>query len=194
MSETFEERESALDSNWGTAEISAVFREIDDERTSKDLPNIKVLEMGIGCGRAMERLINEWHIPNIKGIDLSENAIKYCKKKGLNVELKDATSTKYPNNTFDYVYGIHLVDAVPLKIGVDIVKEALRISKKAMFVVCGEFNIKRLCAAIPNERHKIQKNIVSYTRDATPFVNHLLTFYKQEKLKNEVIKNDSIIG
>lgn len=201
MVESFEERESALNSNWGTAEITAVFKEIDDARTTKDLPKSKVLEIGVGCGRVMERMINEWRIPNIKGIDLSEKAIKYCKKKGLNVELKDATKTGYNDNSFDFVYGIHIIDAVPFDIAVKIVNEALRVSKKAMFVISGDFNYSKLFRAVPNENHKILKNIVRYTRQATPYANHLITFYKQnfykpEKIeekrtkKIEVVKND----
>jgi ubiquinone/menaquinone biosynthesis C-methylase UbiE len=185
LTETFEERESALSSGWGTAEIQSVFTEIDDARTIHDLKKIKVLEMGAGCGRAMERMINEWLIPNVRGIDMSEKSVKYCRGKGLKIELKDATKTGYTDKSFDYVYGIHLIDAVKMETAVKIVDEALRIAKKAMFVVAGDFNYMKLFKGVPNESHRITKNIVSYTKDATPYTNHLLIFYKQKVFKKE---------
>ena len=61
--------------------------------------NLKILDAGCGPG-AMLPLLQEFG--DVIGVDLSDNALKYAKKRG-NVQKGDITELKFKNNTFDLV-------------------------------------------------------------------------------------------
>ncbi|MCL2669151.1 MAG: methionine biosynthesis protein MetW [Syntrophaceae bacterium] len=67
-------------------------------------PDTRVLDLGCGTGDLIERLMvgkNVW----VQGIELDEQAIVECVRKGLPVFQSDIESglTEYPDRSFDYV-------------------------------------------------------------------------------------------
>lgn len=61
--------------------------------------NLKLLDIGCGTGATLN-LLNKYGKPY--GIDISENAIKYCKIRGFtNVKKSNVLDIKFGNNTFD---------------------------------------------------------------------------------------------
>ena len=63
----------------------------------------KILEIGCSGGPLL-KFLNKHGFNNTFGIDISKDAILYCKKKGLeNVFFMDGTKTKFKNNFFDLI-------------------------------------------------------------------------------------------
>lgn len=185
--EYYKMRDWDLQSDTGTKEIKALFKEIDDERTGMDLGKIKVLELGSGCGRTMLRLRDEFGIKNIIGIDNSQYAVNFCKKRGLNVSLGDAENLKeFKDNSFDFVYAQYILEFTD---GVKVLKEALHVAKKVIIVfslnAISQEKISDLLRKIPEENHRFVKDIVRYTRDGIDYRNWILVLYRKKKIGGE---------
>jgi len=101
-------------------------RDIGLRLLKKYLPkkNPKILDIGCGTGKnveALEELGETW------GIDVSENAILYCKKRGLkNVKLAKAEATGFKENSFDVIVLFDVLEHVD---DVKTIKEISRILK-----------------------------------------------------------------
>lgn len=68
------------------------------------------LDVGCGTGAFIEPLKD---LGEAAGIDISPEAIKFCKKRGLtNVNLGDATSLPYPDNRFDLVTALDVLEHI----------------------------------------------------------------------------------
>lgn len=67
-------------------------------------PGARILDLGCGNGDLMAFLVRSRHIRG-QGIELNENAVYECVKKGLNVCHGDIESglLEYPDQSFDYV-------------------------------------------------------------------------------------------
>lgn len=186
-------RDSDLSGGLGTKEVTAIFNEIDDARKKTDLDTVKVLEIGCGSGKIIERLKNEFGIKNIKGIDIDDEAVKYCKAKGLEVEKGDGTKLKFMDNEFDIVFANHLLDTYN---NPKIVKEALRVAKKAIFLVNeNSYNLEKFWDKAKYETHKVFRDVVVYQSNKITYRHHIIVFYRSSKrklkgIKTEVDKND----
>lgn len=85
----------------------------------------KILDVGCGTGKNMESFGN---LGEVWGIDKSKEAISFCRKRGLeNVRLSSADNTKFPDNFFDIITILdvleHTDDNKALKEGHRILKE-----------------------------------------------------------------------
>ncbi|MCD6572130.1 MAG: methyltransferase domain-containing protein [Thermoplasmata archaeon] len=184
----FKMRDRDLMSGNGTKEIKAIFEEIDDARTEKDLPKVKVLEVGAGCGMTMLRLKKEFGIVNIKGIDKDKKAVEYCQKRGLDVVEMFGSQTTFKDKEFDFVYGQHLLDG-NIERDSDLVNEALRIGKKVILVVGHGIYPKKqrmkLYKKLSPCRRWIKRNIVNYTIQGVDYRNDLILLKSKQEKKKE---------
>jgi SAM-dependent methyltransferase len=74
-----------------------------------------VLELGVGQGRLMSKMIQNFPDWVFKGVDISENNVQDAKKRGLDVYVDDANSLEKPG-VFDMVYGtaiLHHMESIP---------------------------------------------------------------------------------
>ncbi len=72
----------------------------------------EILDIGCSVGSLIEFLSGEGY-SNLYGIDVSENAVSACKKKGLkNVFVMDASRMKFPDKKFDVVIASDIVEHI----------------------------------------------------------------------------------
>lgn len=91
---------------------------------------ITILDVGCGTGKNMERLSN---YGEVWGVDLSEEALSFCKKRGLiNVKRGEAEHLPFENNTFDVVCVLDVLEHVDDKLAV---REIRRVLKNSGFIV-----------------------------------------------------------
>lgn len=69
-----------------------------------DIPdNVSVLDVGCNSGEFLKRLLAGRKNVTVKGIDISEDAVKIAREKGLDVIQGDAEALPFPDASFDYV-------------------------------------------------------------------------------------------
>jgi ubiquinone/menaquinone biosynthesis C-methylase UbiE len=77
-----------------------------------DVPNIpggKALDIGCGCGELLLWLKNHgWS--EVHGVEISRNAAKLANEHGLNVFCGELQNTHYPDNYFDFISLIHVLE------------------------------------------------------------------------------------
>jgi len=117
------------------------------------------LDLGCGDGLFLE-MLKKKGITGV-GLDVSEEAIKKCRAKGLRAEVFDFSNQKLPfkDNQFDCVVALDVLEHLyfPLKT----IKEAARVSTKYIIVSVPNFNslparIQVLLGRVP-ENNKPQK-------------------------------------
>lgn len=79
------------------------------DRFVKD-ENIKSLDVGCGTGAVMEMFIKRGY--NVEGVDPSDTALGFCKKKNLIVTKGIAGHLPYPDNSFDVVTALDVLEHV----------------------------------------------------------------------------------
>lgn len=62
--------------------------------------DLKLLDLGSGAGINIKVLQN---FGNAYGIDISDDAIEFCRKRGIKIKKSDVMDIKFPANTFDVV-------------------------------------------------------------------------------------------
>ena len=72
----------------------------------------KILEMGCSAGLLIKEL-HDSGFTDIHGIDISKDAIKIAKEKGIkNIEVSDAAKTKFKNKTFDVIIASDILEHI----------------------------------------------------------------------------------
>lgn len=90
--------------------------------------NLKILDAGCGTGMLMLELKR---YGNVTGIDMSDEAIGYCKKRGLNNIKKDSIENlSFKENTFDLVTSIDVIYHKEVKSDSKALQEINRVLKK----------------------------------------------------------------
>lgn len=107
-------------------------------------PNSTVLDVGTNSGEFMKMLLSGDRNLKVKGIDVSEVAVKAAKEKGLDVILGDGESLPFPDESFDYVILMEVLSHVhdPKKI----LLEAKRVLKQNGVLIgsCPHKNLERV--------------------------------------------------
>jgi len=62
--------------------------------------NLSLLDVGCGTGKTLQLLQN---YGNAQGIDIAEQAIAFCKKRGFTITKSDVMNIQFSENTFDVV-------------------------------------------------------------------------------------------
>ena len=199
-------RDTDMKCGLATAELTAIYNAIDDARTETDNP--KVLEVGCGSGAAMIRLMTEFGFVNIKGIDVDEVSVEYCKNRGLDVIQGDILALPFDDDSFDAIYGQNVLEHIENKVAA--VKECLRVAKRVVFILgmgerpdavdstehelpylkqygdVTEDVLKDLFKDVPYERHKVIKDVVVYEYRGHKIKNYAVVFDRVKKEKEEV--------
>ncbi|HNQ16204.1 MAG TPA: class I SAM-dependent methyltransferase, partial [Pyrinomonadaceae bacterium] len=67
---------------------------------NSQIPNPKFLDVGCGTGANLEMLSQ---FGTAEGVDVSDDALEFCRRKGLNVHKGLAEELPFPDETFDVV-------------------------------------------------------------------------------------------
>lgn len=87
------------DKHWWHISKRRIVHKLIEKYNTKENP--KILDIGCGTGKNMEDLQN---LGSIYGLDSSPEALRFCKKRGLNnLILGSAEKTKLKNNFFDII-------------------------------------------------------------------------------------------
>ena len=84
----------------------------------------KMLDVGCGTGAVMEFLKSRGVV---EGVDMSDKALEYCRKKGLEVKKGLANEIPYGENAFDAVFALDVLEHLDNPAGA--VKEVSRVLK-----------------------------------------------------------------
>lgn len=98
----------------------------------------KVLDIACGDGLLMSALKKNGAV--VSGVDISEEAVRKCKEKGLDVSVVDIATEKLPfgNDTFNTVTMLDVLEH--LYAPEILLREAVRVSKKDIIISVPNFN------------------------------------------------------
>lgn len=97
--------------------------------------NAKILDAGCGTGENIAYLESVGY-SRIKGIDLSEDSILLCKKRGLkNVVQGDLKKLPFEDNSFDAVYSMDVLGLIPEKERKQVIHELYRVLKPGGWLI-----------------------------------------------------------
>ena len=97
-----------------------------------------ILDIGCGFGQNMHALLNEGYT-DVHGVDVSQEAVTYCKAQGLDVEYCDVMN--YRGACYDYVLMSHVLEHLPK----DCIVPMLRKIREDILATDGV-----LCIMVPN--------------------------------------------
>jgi len=116
------------DKHWWHISKQRIVHKLIEKYNTKENP--KILDIGCGTGKNMEELQN---LGSIYGLDSSSEALRFCKKRGLNnLILGSAEKTNLKNNYFDI---ITLLDVLEHTDDNKTLKEMHRILKKGGLII-----------------------------------------------------------
>jgi len=176
-------REGHMADGMGKVELAVLAKEIDDERTGKDLNKIKILEVGCLNGIAMKILRQDYGITNIEGIDINEYSPAMCKLHGGICKQIDVMNL---DGKYDIIYMQHLSE--DLDFMAKVIEKCLKQARKKVLVILNvpdEKAISDMVRKIPNENHRYIKDIVSYQTADIVHKIWLIVFYNQKDTKKE---------
>lgn len=102
-------------------------------RFTRKKKNLKILDAGCGTGR---NLVHFKKIGNVYGIDISSEALKFCRKRGLR-NIKKASIEKIPfkDNLFDLVVCLDVFGQQEVKDKQEVLKELYRVLKPGGIII-----------------------------------------------------------
>ncbi len=74
---------------------------------NSQVPDPKILDVGCGTGANLEMLSQ---FGTAEGVDVSDDALEFCRRKGLNVHKGLAEELPFPDETFDVVTALDVVE------------------------------------------------------------------------------------
>lgn len=109
----------------------------------RDLTKLKHLDIGCGDGYRI-RLVKP--VGEIVGIDLDENMVAQARKRGVTAYVGDAEDLHFPDESFDLVTSIEVLEHVPHPTVA--LAEAYRVLKRGGFFICVTPNASFLFSVI----------------------------------------------
>ncbi len=95
-----------------------------------------VLDAGCGTGKNME-FLTQLGYRNIEGFDFSDDAVEFCRKRGLNqVKQGNIMDIQYPDDTFDVVYSMDVLGILDPAGRQKAVTELYRVLKPGGILLC----------------------------------------------------------
>ena len=100
-----------------------------------------ILDIGAGKGFMIKDFYDFLPEANIKGIDISEYAVKNCMPEvSDSMSVGNANNLEFPDNTFDLVISINTIHNLNLNECKKSLKEISRVSKKDSFIIVDSWN------------------------------------------------------
>lgn len=96
--------------NWWYRVRRKIIHDIIKKQYPSQKQNLTILDIGCGTGALLKEIgvYGECH-----GLDFSQKAVDFCKKRGIsNVGVGDVVKISYPNNTFDIVLALDIIEHV----------------------------------------------------------------------------------
>lgn len=109
--------ERAIGNSRKLYDFERIYKYVRDKYKNK---NANVLDYGCGSGYGV--LLLSEYFKSVFGIDVSEEAIEYCKNKykfnksNINYSTFDPSSQPYPDNYFDYIISFQVFEHIPLEL------------------------------------------------------------------------------
>lgn len=126
---TYEIMNRVEDKHWwfvGRRAILESFLEGIKDKLKNQNSNLKILDVGCGTGANLEMLAN---FGESEGVDVSDDALEFCKTKGLKVHKGLAEELPFEDESFDVVTALDVVEHLDDDIGG--LKEMNRVMKKS---------------------------------------------------------------
>lgn len=121
------------DSHWwfvGRRAILETFlRKISSSLVTRN-PSLKILDIGCGTGANLEMLSQ---FGNAEGVDVSDDALEFCRQKGLTVQKALAETLPHSDETFDITTALDVIEHLDDDIAG--LKEMFRVTKKGGYAV-----------------------------------------------------------
>jgi len=98
------------DSHWwfvGRRAILETFLRQIVQSLKSEIENPRILDVGCGTGANLEMLSQ---FGSAEGVDVSDEALEFCRKKGLTVQKGLAETLPYPDETFDITTALDVVE------------------------------------------------------------------------------------
>lgn len=112
-------------------------------------PQLTILEVGCGTGRLLVEVCIKGY--KVDGIDASPDMLAQCNKKILGqfpdtkIALGEATELPYPNNSYDFIYSIRLLNQTEsCEYALNIISEMVRVTKANGYLLVEFVNYYRL--------------------------------------------------
>ncbi len=157
----------------------------------------KVLDIACGDGLLLRALAQKGAV--VSGVDISEEGVKKCTEKGLDVSVVDIAteSLPFPDRTFDTVIMLDVLEH--LYAPEDLLVEAVRVSKKYIIISVPNFNslparLQVLFGKVPENNRPNKGHVFWFTYD------NLMRMTKQNNLNvvdlrvNTFFENRFLLG
>ncbi|WP_079913848.1 methyltransferase domain-containing protein [Paenibacillus sp. 32352] len=107
----------------------------------------EVLDIGCGRGEFIELLHKEYGV-NVKGIDINNDMIDYCKERGFNVELIDAIDylEKLNDNSLDGIFMAQVIEHLTSEQAMSLINSVYRVLKPGGLFVVETINVQSVFA------------------------------------------------
>ena len=157
----------------------------------------KVLDISCGDGLLMSALSQKGAV--VSGVDISEEGVKKCREKGLDVSVVDITTESLPfeDSTFDTVIMLDILEHLyaPEKL----LEEAARVSKKNIIISVPNFNslparLQVLFGKVPENNRPNKGHIYWFNRDVLGSMLHTCGFTSDTVESNTFFEHMPIIG
>lgn len=109
-------------------------------------PDLEVLDVGCGTGEISSRIVREFSLRSVIGIDLAESHIRLAQDRyrnlgGLSFIVGDATTLPFEENKFDVALCRHMLQAVPDPLAV--LREMIRVVKQGgtLYVLAEDYGM-----------------------------------------------------
>lgn len=89
--------------------------------------------LDIGCGMGDLMMYFKKRGADVYGVDISQESVNFCKKRGLNVMVADCRNLSFEDNSFDVVYSVGVVEH--FKETHQAIKEHIRVAREKAIIM-----------------------------------------------------------
>ena len=165
-------------------------------------PHPKVLDLGCGRGEWLELLSEQGF--DVKGIDIDDDMISFCKQKGFNAQKSDVVSylKSAPKDTYDLISGFHIAEHLEFRLLQELISLSLKALKKGGLLILETPNPENIVVSSnlfymdPTHRHPIPPELLRLAVEHQGFYKVKILRLQEEKniLQKELTVSDILTG